>query len=134
MNDNIVVNENWWQPLQSELDNGESIVFPGSDQVPLHSSSPSCLATTHDVMQKLANEKGSFFNENLKVWFHNSDLRLRMLDMGMIPKYVQRSKVSHGAPETDEIIDPLFSSRIQGIMRDDQRYFKRHWKGRLPQG
>ncbi len=127
INDDVKVGPGWWGPLQRELDSGELVVFPQTIEGTREDFSAWCFAFKATNLELLSATEGAFFDPELRIWFQDSDLMLRLRELGKPPKLVSDSQISHGFSETLRAPDPTLANWIKDVVKEDQAIFVAKW-------
>lgn len=127
INDDVEVKQSWWAPLQENLDAGAIVVFPRTLEGTRLDFSAWCFAMKAQSLKQLGHAEEGFFNEQYRIWFQDTDLLLRMRALGIPPKFVTESTISHGFSETLNSPDPLLHAWIMRTTKGDESRFRRAW-------
>jgi GT2 family glycosyltransferase len=128
MNDDVAVNEGWWPPLRAALDEGASLALPGAADYNRDHFAGFCFAFRADGLGRLEFRPGALLDPDLKVWFSDLDLLLRLLEAGTPPVVVHESKIVHYGGET-VLAEPQEESWVQQQIDRDRFVFYRRWPG-----
>ncbi|WDT94586.1 glycosyltransferase [Thermoleophilum album] len=101
MNDDVEPLPGWWPPLRATLDSGARVVFPDTvDGFRRKDFAAWCFALRRDDVDELSVRPGEFFDPELRVWYQDTDLAVRLLDAGTPPVLVPGSRVVHQLSRT----------------------------------
>jgi GT2 family glycosyltransferase len=127
MNDDVEVRPGWWPPLRAALDAGASLALPGAADYNRDHFAAFCFGLRADALPRLESRPGRLFDPDLKVWFSDLDLLLRLLAAGDPPVVVRESEIVHYGGET--VLDPASKSWIDGQIERDRAVFYERWPG-----
>jgi hypothetical protein len=130
VNDDVVVRDSWWEPLQEALDGGEWVVFPETEEYTRMDFSAWCFAMSYESFQKLSYSDDCFFNPSFTIWFQDSDLYLRMAELGRAPRCVPKSRISHLMSASVGSSDSELSPWVRATTADDRERFVHEWGDR----
>jgi GT2 family glycosyltransferase len=126
MNDDVEVRPGWWPPLRAALDDGASLALPGAAGYNRDHFAAFCFGMRADALPRLESRPGELFDPDLKVWFSDLDLLLRLLDAGDPPVVVPESEIVHYGGET-VLTDP--TGWIDAQIHRDRAVFYERWPG-----
>jgi GT2 family glycosyltransferase len=126
MNDDVEVIEGWWEPLRAALDEGAAVVFPQTIEGGMrHDFAAWCFGLGAETLAAMAHAPGEFFDPELRVWFQDTDLLLRLREIGRPPLHVPASRIRHGLSATVKTEDPALRAWIDATIAADQAAFER---------
>jgi GT2 family glycosyltransferase len=128
VNDDVEVRSGWWPPLRAALDEGASIAMPGAAAYNRDHFAAFCFGFRTDALPRLESRPGDFFDPELKVWFSDLDLLLRLLEAGDPPVVVRESEIVHYGGET-VLAEPAGESWIDEQIKRDRAVFRERWPG-----
>ncbi len=129
INDDVRVTEGWWEPLQNQLELGSSIVFPATDTGTRLDFAAWCFAFIKDeLLDRL--DSNDIFDPRYRIWYQDTDLLLRLVDLGTPPVYVHQSLIAHETSSTVATNDPVLSQWIGTVISSDANIFDSKWKRR----
>jgi GT2 family glycosyltransferase len=128
INDDVEVCARWWPPLRAALDDGASIAMPGAAAYNRDHFAAFCFGFRVDGLPRLESRPGEFFDPDLKVWFSDLDLLLRLLEAGDPPVVVPESQIVHHGGET-VLAAPPGESWIDKQIERDRAVFLERWPG-----
>jgi GT2 family glycosyltransferase len=128
LNDDVEVLAGWWPPLRAALDAGAAVAFPRTvDGFDRDDFAAWCFAVSRDTLERHSASPGEFFDPELKVWFQDTDLLLRLRAAGVPPVQVASATVRHVTSSTIGTPDPELQAWIQAqIARDRTAFEQRH--------
>jgi GT2 family glycosyltransferase len=129
LNDDVEVRAGWWPPLRMALDEGASLALPGAAAYNRDHFAAFCFAFRADAVTRLECAPGEFFDPELKLWFQDLDLLLRLLEAGDPPVVVRESEIVHYGGETvlSERASP--DGWIERRIERDRAVFGEKWPG-----
>ncbi len=134
INDDVEVQDGWWEPLQAALDAGHALAFPetvGNDRPPYFAW---CFAMRRATVEALSRPRGDFFDPTFSVWYQDTDLFLRLKALGETPHHVPASRISHTESATIATDDPVLKPWIRQQIEIDRARFVEKWgEGILPE-
>ena len=134
INDDVEVQDGWWEPLQAALDAGHALAFPdtvGNDRPPYFAW---CFAMRRATVETLSRPRGGFFDPTFSVWYQDTDLFLRLKALGETPHHVPASRISHTESATIATDDPVLKPWIRQQIEIDRARFVEKWgEGILPE-
>jgi GT2 family glycosyltransferase len=126
MNDDVEVVEGWWEPLRAALDEGVAVVFPQTVEGGMrHDFAAWCFGLTAGTIEEMAHAPGEFFDPELRVWFQDTDLLVRLREIGRPPLHVPASQIRHGLSATVKSEDPALRAWIDATIAADRAAFER---------
>ncbi|MDX8152822.1 hypothetical protein SK069_14570 [Patulibacter brassicae] len=127
-NDDVRVRPGWWAPLRAALDDGAPVAFPLTvDGAMREDFAAWCFALTADTIDRFRVAPGEFLHPELRVWFQDTDLLLRLRAAGTPPRLVRSSTVTHGLSETVATTDPALRAWIdEQVLADRARFRELH--------
>jgi GT2 family glycosyltransferase len=126
MNDDVEVGEGWWEPLRAALDEGAAVVFPRTVEGGMrHDFAAWCFGLTAETIEEMAHAPDAFFDPELRVWFQDTDLLLRLREIGRPPLRVPTSQIRHGLSATVKSEDPALRAWIDATIAADRAAFER---------
>jgi len=133
-NDDVEVLPGWWPPLRARLDDGSppaEVVFPLTvDGAMREDFAAWCFALRRGTLDRFSVAPGEFFDPQLKVWFQDTDLLVRLREAGVPPVLVREAHIRHGLSETVGTADPSLRAWIDAqIQRDKATFESRHGGG-----
>jgi GT2 family glycosyltransferase len=128
MNDDVAVREGWWPPLRAALDSGASLALPGAADYNRDHFAAFCFGLRTESLPRLESRPGHLFDPDLKLWFSDLDLLLRLLEAGDPPVVVRESEIVHYGGET-VLADPSGESWIEEQIQRDRAVFYERWPG-----
>jgi GT2 family glycosyltransferase len=128
MNDDVEVRSEWWPPLRAALDGGASIAMPGAAAYNRDHFAAFCFGFRADALPRLQSRPGHLFDPDLKVWFSDLDLLLRLLEAGDPPVVVEQSEIVHYGGET-VLADRSGEGWIDEQIKRDRATFWERWPG-----
>lgn len=130
INDDVEPLPGWWPPLREALDNGATVVFPDTVGGFRRADFAAwCFALKRATVEELAVAPGEFFDPELRVWYQDADLLLRLAACGRPPRLVPAARVRHGLSETVESDDPELSAWVRARRELDRAHFERKHPG-----
>ena len=124
MNDDVEPLPGWWPPLREALDSGAAVAFPATIEGPTrHDFAAWCFAIGAEDLARYGCEPGEFFDPNLRVWFQDTDLLVRLRAEGRPPVEVPASRVRHGLSESVGTADPRLRAWIDERIAEDRAAF-----------
>lgn len=133
INDDVVVHDRWWEPLQEALTAGHALVFPetiGYSRPPYFAW---CFALRRSTLEGLSAPGGDLFDPAFSVWYQDTDLYLRLKALGETPYHVPASRISHLESATVATEDPVLKPWIRRQTLTDRSRFVEKWgEGILP--
>ena len=125
LNDDLKVQDGWWEPLQTRLDAGASVATPwcinGNADYTEHHNAWS-VACRRDMLRHWPNGDYGLFDPRFKVYWADRDLFERCREMGSPIELVKESRVWHqfnatvGRPEIGQIF-------MEWITKDREEFF-----------
>ncbi len=133
-NDDVEVLPGWWPALRGRLDDPHGraeVVFPLTiDGAMREDFAAWCFALRRGTLEAFGVRPGEFFDPDLKVWFQDTDLLMRLREAGTPPVLVRESRIRHGLSETVGTTDPSLRAWIDAqILRDKAAFESRHGDG-----
>lgn len=133
-NDDVEVLPGWWPPLRARLDDRAQpaeVVFPFTvDGAMREDFAAWCFGLRRSALERFGVEPGEFFDPDLKVWFQDTDLLVRLRQERVPPVLVRESRIRHGLSETVGTADPSLRAWIDAqILRDKAAFESRHGGG-----
>ncbi|MHB8189463.1 MAG: glycosyltransferase family 2 protein [Ferrimicrobium sp.] len=130
INDDVIVTDGWWEPLQRAIDDGASVVFPHTQEFSRTDFSAWCFVVSQEILRRFRWSEGDFFDPGLRIWFQDSDLLLRLRNAGLPPRYIPQSVITHqfsvSLNDTEvELHQWVVSQRLR-----DQARFEERWGSR----
>ncbi len=127
-NDDVQVRPGWWAPLRAALDDGAPVAFPLTvDGAMREDFAAWCFALTPATIDRFGVAPGEFLHPELRVWFQDTDLLLRLRAAGTPPRLVRSSTVTHGLSETVATTDPALRAWIDAqVLADRERFCALH--------
>jgi len=123
-NDDVHVLEGWWAPLRAALDDGASIAFPLTVEGGMRDDFAAwCFGLSRATLDRFAVAPGEFLHPELRVWFQDTDLLLRLRAAGVPPRLVRESRIAHGLSETVATADPTLRAWIDRQIEADRERF-----------
>lgn len=96
-NDDVMVLPGWWEPLRRVMDAGAWVVFPTTVKGEMRFDFAAwCFGMTSEFYEKFGVEEGEFLDPELKIFYQDVDLMMRMKQVGRSPVWVQDSEITHG--------------------------------------
>jgi GT2 family glycosyltransferase len=128
LNDDVEVLPGWWPPLRAALDAGAAVAFPRTiDAFEREDFAAWCFAVSRASLDRHSAAPGEFFDPELKVWFQDTDLLLRLRTAGVPPVRVESAAVRHVTSSTIGTPDPGLQAWIQAqVLRDRAAFEQRH--------
>ena len=128
LNDDVEVLPGWWPPLRAALDAGAAVAFPRTiDAFEREDFAAWCFAVSRESLERHSAAPGEFFDPELKVWFQDTDLLLRLRAAGVPPVRVESAAVRHVTSSTIGTPDPELQAWIQAqVVRDRAAFEQRH--------
>jgi hypothetical protein len=127
VNDDVTFASGWWSPLCAALESGSWVVFPMTDGNTRADFSAWCFAIDLDHFDEYAHSEHELFDPQLRIWFQDSDLYLKLLDAEHPPKLVEESHISHELSATVNTRDAMLSQWIYDVIIDDKAHFVERW-------
>lgn len=135
-NDDVEVLPGWWPPLRAALEGTEEqaaaeVAFPLTvDGAMREDFAAWCFALRRSTLERFGVKPGEFLDPDLKVWFQDTDLLVRLRKAGAPPVLVRESRIRHGLSETVGTADPSLRAWIDAQIRRDKAAFEaRHGDG-----
>ncbi len=126
MNDDVQVLDNWWEPLRNNLDNGKGVVFPTTIGGTREDFSAWCFAFIKVELLRVLGTS-DLFNPIFKIWYQDTDLMLRLMQIGNPPYHVNNSFIHHHTSSTVATEDITLASWIRDVIKKDEEAFKLKW-------
>lgn len=126
MNDDVQVLDNWWEPLRNNLDNGKGVVFPTTIGGTREDFSAWCFAFIKVELLRVLGTS-DLFNPIFKIWYQDTDLMLRLIQIGNPPYHVKNSFIHHHTSSTVATEDITLASWIRDVIKKDEEAFKLKW-------
>lgn len=128
LNDDVEVLPGWWPPLRAALDAGAAVAFPRTiDAFDREDFAAWCFAVSRASLERHSAAPGEFFDPELKVWFQDTDLLVRLRTAGVPPVRVESAAVRHVTSSTIGTPDPELQAWIQAqVLRDRAAFEQRH--------
>lgn len=127
INDDVVLTPGWWPPLRRALESGSWVVFPVTKNFTREDFSAWCFAIDLLHFAEYAHGETDLFDPQLRIWFQDSDLYLKLLELGNPPKLVEQSHISHELSATVNTHDTILSQWIDSVISDDKMRFVERW-------
>jgi GT2 family glycosyltransferase len=126
MNDDVEVMEGWWEPLRTALDEGAAVAFPQTiDGVMRDDFAAWCFALGAETIAAMSHAPGEFFDPSMRIWFQDSDLLVRLREIGRPPLLVRASHIRHALSATVRSEDPALRAWIETTIAADRAAFER---------
>ncbi|HVW45811.1 MAG TPA: glycosyltransferase family 2 protein [Solirubrobacterales bacterium] len=126
MNDDVEVMDGWWEPLRAALDAGAAVVFPQTvDGLMREDFAAWCFGLTAETIAAMSHGPGEFFDPELRIWFQDSDLLVRLRALGRPPLLVRSSHIRHALSATVRSEDPALRRWIEETIAADRAAFER---------
>jgi GT2 family glycosyltransferase len=126
MNDDVEVMEGWWEPLRAALDEGAAVAFPLTiDGVMRDDFAAWCFGLSAKTIAAMSHGPGEFFDPALRIWFQDSDLLVRLREIGRPPLLVRASHIRHALSATLRSEDPALRAWIEATIAADRAAFER---------
>jgi GT2 family glycosyltransferase len=130
MNDDVEPLPGWWEPLRAELDGGAAVTFPLTVEGGMRTDFAAwCFAMTRATVAEFGHAEGAFFDPELRVWYQDTDLLLRLRAAGRPPLLVRESEIRHGLSLTVASDDPELRAWIERTVAEDRAAFARKHPG-----
>jgi len=125
MNDDVEVLDGWWGPLRAALDAGAAVASPVTVDGFNHPSFAAwCFAVARADVDAFAVAPGEFLDPDLRVWFQDTDLLVRLTEAGRPPVSVPGARIRHTVSTTVRSPDPELSAWVRGQTAADERAFR----------
>ncbi|MCK9250944.1 MAG: glycosyltransferase family 2 protein [Solirubrobacteraceae bacterium] len=130
-NDDVEPLPGWWPPLRAAIDAGDPVVFPWTVDHPMRDDFAAwCFALSRDAVERFAAEPGELLRPELRVWYQDTDLLLRLRAAGTPPRLVRESRIRHGLSRTVGSRDPRLRRWVLEQTERDREWFEsRHGVG-----
>jgi GT2 family glycosyltransferase len=126
MNDDVEVMEGWWEPLRAALDEGTAVAFPRTiDGAMREDFAAWCFGLTAATVAEMSHAPSEFFDPSMRVWFQDSDLLVRLREIGRPPLLVRASHIRHALSATVRSEDPSLRAWIEATIAADRAAFER---------
>jgi GT2 family glycosyltransferase len=126
MNDDVEVMEGWWEPLRAALDEGAAVAFPLTiDGAMRDDFAAWCFGLSAETIAAMSHAPGEFFDPALRIWFQDSDLLVRLREIGRPPLLVRASHIRHALSATVRSEDPALRAWIEATITADRAAFER---------
>lgn len=127
VNDDVTFTPGWWSPLRATLEDGSWVVFPMTDGNTREDFSAWCFAIDLDHFDEYAHSEHELFDPQLRIWFQDSDLYLKLLDIEHPPRLVEESHINHELSATVNARDASLSQWIYDVIVEDKAHFVKRW-------
>lgn len=127
MNDDVLPLHNWWEPLDEALNQGFPLVTPTTIEGDRQDFSAWCFAFKKETLPMLGPNNNQLFDPDLQIWFQDTDLYLRLLSLGIRPRRVPMSVISHVASQSISTSQASLHEWIYQITRLDKQHFSNTW-------
>lgn len=125
MNDDVEVMAGWWEPLRAALDEGASVAFPQTvDGAMREDFAAWCFAMSDATIAEMSHAPGEFFDPSLRIWFQDTDLLVRLRQIGRPPLLVRASHIRHALSATVRSEDPALRAWIEATIAADRVAFE----------
>jgi len=127
INDDVEVTHGWWYPLKDAMQAGAWVVFPMTLGHMRTDFAAWCFVLDRASMSEYAYSESDLFDPELKIWFQDSDLYLRLVRRGKPPVMVESSYIRHELSVTVNTTSPQLRQWIDHVIDEDQRRFLDKW-------
>jgi len=125
MNDDVEVMEGWWEPLRAAIDAGAAVAFPQTiDGAMREDFAAWCFAMSEATIAEMSHAPGQFFDPSLRIWFQDTDLLVRLRQIGRPPLLVRDSHIRHALSATVRSEDPALRAWIEATIAADRVAFE----------
>jgi len=127
VNDDVVFKSGWWAPLRKALQQGAWVVFPLTDSLMRKDFAAWCFALDVNYLDQFAHSSDELFDPELRIWFQDSDLYLKLLQLGKPPQMVPESLIAHEFSATVGGGNCNLEEWIHDVVVHDKEKFVERW-------